>query len=193
PVYDRVIRDKTGSAESDSETPSADTKLAEPLEPTENETLPEEKKKSGNGKKIALVIVAVLAALLIGAGAFFLVSGITPASLFSSSSSGTSAQTTASSGSSYSESTDYEETTSRTTTQTTTEPDGTYYRVSVGRNNRLSLRALPDEDSTKLDRIDNGTGLYITELRGNWGRTTYDGQSGWVCISKDGDTYCVKD
>lgn len=134
-------------------------------------------------------------ALLIGGLIFFLVSGTSFDDIFQS-----SADRTASyydetfESDSYSEDTAAKRTTS--TTRATTEADaetGEYYRVSVGKNNRLSLRAQPDENSKKLDRIDSGTRLYITEIRGNWGKTTYDGESGWVCLRMDGDTYCVKE
>lgn len=69
--------------------------------------------------------------------------------------------------------------------------DGDYYIVTVGANNRLSLREEPSEYSTKLDRIENGTRLYIDELDGNWGHTKYNGHEGWVCISENGDIYCT--
>lgn len=73
--------------------------------------------------------------------------------------------------------------------------DGEYYIVTVGHYNRLSLRLAPSDDSEKLGKIDNGTRLLITEVRGNWGQTTYDGQTGWVCIqnSEDGDVYLQKE
>lgn len=82
-------------------------------------------------------------------------------------------------------------TTTTTTTTTSTEANGTWYIVSVGKNNRLSLRAEPDEDSFKLDRIDNGEWLFITEVRGDWGKTVYAGNDGWVCLRKNGEIYCV--
>lgn len=171
----------------------------EKVEPLKEEAQPssaivkeEITQKSGKGGKVAAIILTVLVALVVGVLVFFLVSGMSLSDI--------TGKVTGESPTSVSET--YE--TPKPTEERTTEPDidedepeaeetGEYYRVSVGRNNRLSLRALPDEDSTKLDRIDNGTRLYITEVRGNWGRTTYDGESGWVCLRKDGDTYCVKD
>ncbi len=69
--------------------------------------------------------------------------------------------------------------------------DGDYYIVTVGTNNRLSLREEPSEYSAKLDRIDNGTRLFIDEVDGNWGHTSYNDQEGWVCISENGDIYCT--
>lgn len=100
--------------------------------------------------------------------------------------------------SSYDDSDSYYDETTTTTTSTTTEttteePDGEYYRVTVGYNNRLNLREQPNENSESLGLIDNGTSLYITEIRGNWGKTTYGGDEGWVCISMYGDTYCTKE
>ena len=73
--------------------------------------------------------------------------------------------------------------------------EGEYYIVTVGHYNRLSLRLAPSDDSEKLDRIENGTRLLITEVQGNWGQTTYNGQTGWVCIqnSEDGDVYLQKE
>lgn len=100
--------------------------------------------------------------------------------------------------SSYDDSDSYYDETTTTTTSTTTEttteePDGEYYRVTVGYNNRLNLREQPNENSESLGLIDNGTSLYITEIRGNWGKTTYGGDEGWVCISMYGETYCTKE
>lgn len=70
---------------------------------------------------------------------------------------------------------------------------GKYYVVSVGDGNRLSFRSEPNEDATKLDRIDNGTRLLVTEVQNNWGLTTYNGRTGWVCIQNEDGTYCVLD
>ena len=69
--------------------------------------------------------------------------------------------------------------------------EGAYYRVSVGRGNRLSLRLAPTSDSQRLDRIDNGSLLYITTVQGNWCQTVYNGKTGWVCLSENGEAYCV--
>lgn len=73
------------------------------------------------------------------------------------------------------------------------ELDGDYYIVSVGKGNRLSLRLAPSTESEKLDRIDNGTRLYIIAVQGNWGQTSYNGKTGWVCLQENGDQYCVKE
>lgn len=176
----------------------------------------EEPKKNAGGStglKIGVGIAAVVVALLAAALIFFLVSGTSLSDLTGTSSNGeysysygetadqTEKQTTKEA--SFEEDYDEPETTTRrkTTEKRTTATDedetptgdGAYYRVSVGSGNRLSFRAKPDEDSTKLNRIDNGTRLYITEISGNWGKTTYDGETGWVCMTQDGDRYVVKD
>lgn len=80
-------------------------------------------------------------------------------------------------------------------TVSSVQSNGEYYIVAVGKNNRLSLRSSPNDDSAKLDRINNGTRLLITEVQGNWGKTTYNGKTGWVCIqnSEDGDVYLQKE
>ena len=81
------------------------------------------------------------------------------------------------------------------TTMSSVQGNGEYYVVAVGKNNRLSLRSAPNDDAEKLDRINNGTRLLITEIQGNWGKTTYNGKTGWVCIhnSEDGDVYLQKE
>lgn len=68
-----------------------------------------------------------------------------------------------------------------------------FYLVTVGDGNRLSLRSEPNENATKLDRIDNGTRLLITEVHNGWGKTTYNNQAGWVCIQNEDGTYCIKE
>lgn len=158
-----------------------------------------EKKGPSTGLKVAIGVVSVLVALLAAALIFLLVSGTSLSELTGKRTNGEysysyySEKTTASEVESWDE--DETETTRAKETSKEVEPEdnGEYYRVAVGSGNRLSFRAKPDEDSTKLDRIDNGTRLYITEIRGNWGKTTYGGETGWVCMTQDGDRYVVKD
>lgn len=160
------------------------------------ETKEEKKPSSSKGQKVVIGVLIAVITLLIGALTFFLVSGLSPSDLF-----GSNSKINYATNQTYedSEEKNTESTTKTTTTESTTqvydeaEADGVYYRVSVGYGNRLSFRALPDEDSTKLNRINNGTLLYITEVHGNWGKTTFEGESGWVCLRKDEDTYCVKE
>lgn len=55
------------------------------------------------------------------------------------------------------------------------------YRVdaSVG----LRLRSGPGTDFDKLDLIPDKTLLEITQVSGEWGKTVYNGQTGWVFLS----------
>lgn len=132
--------------------------------------------------KIAVAAAAVVVTLLLAFLLFLLVSGWSPSGRNARDSALTKTPTVV-------QNVGFEE----QEEDSTSEADGTWYHVSVGKGNRLSLRAQPDEDSRKLDRIDNGTRLKITETRGNWGKTTYTGQTGWVCINQDGDQYVVKE
>lgn len=70
---------------------------------------------------------------------------------------------------------------------------GTYYVVTVGKGNRLSFRSEPNENASKLDRIDNGTRLLITEVQDGWGKTTFNNQTGWVCLHNEDGIYCLKE
>lgn len=151
------------------------------------------KQGPSTGLKVALVAVAVLVALLAGALVFLLVSGTSLSDLTGKKNSGEYSYSYASDKTASSEVEPSEAVEPETTRVKETSAKGEYYRVSVGSGNRLSLRAKPDEDSAKLDRIDNGTRLYITEIRGNWGKTTYDGETGWVCMTQNGDRYVVED
>lgn len=58
------------------------------------------------------------------------------------------------------------------------------YRVAA--NSGLRMRAEPNTSSETLQTISNGTLLQITELRKDssyyWGKTTHNGQTGWVCL-----------
>ena len=86
------------------------------------------------------------------------------------------------------------QTTTATNTQNIPDPTyGDYYTVTVGNGNHLNLRTGPDESCDIITQLNNGTRLFITDLRSNWGKTTYNGTEGWVCINKYGDTYCTKD
>jgi uncharacterized protein YgiM (DUF1202 family) len=66
---------------------------------------------------------------------------------------------------------------------TDTETSNTYkpgkYNVTTNGGN-LILRAQPSTSAQQLALIPNGTSLIITEFNGDWGKTTYNGQTGWV-------------
>lgn len=54
------------------------------------------------------------------------------------------------------------------------------YRVSASIG--VNLRAGAGTSYSKLDAIPYNTVLSISEISGNWGKTTYCGQTGWVCL-----------
>lgn len=71
-------------------------------------------------------------------------------------------------------------------TEETTQPQGDYYRVTVGYGNRLSLRSEPNENSAKLDSIDNGERLFVTEVRDDWGiQLITEYRVGFVCLNME--------
>ncbi|MDD6265524.1 MAG: S-layer homology domain-containing protein [Clostridia bacterium] len=51
----------------------------------------------------------------------------------------------------------------------------------------LNVRAQPTTDSRIISQVEYGTLLTITDFYGNWGKTTVNGQNGWVFM-----TYCKK-
>ena len=94
----------------------------------------------------------------------------------------------------------YTTTTTRTGNQTlpnvssTTAPsngmNGNYttgtYVVNTGTSN-LNIRSAPGDDNTILGRIPGNTRISVTQVNGNWGRVTYNGTTGWVCLD-----WCVR-
>jgi N-acetylmuramoyl-L-alanine amidase len=56
---------------------------------------------------------------------------------------------------------------------------------------KLSLRAQPKTSSKRLATIKRNTVLYVSQLNGDWGYVTYNGQGGWVAmkyLKKGGET-----
>lgn len=62
---------------------------------------------------------------------------------------------------------------------------GTYV-VNTGSSN-LNIRSSPDANTTIIGKIPGNTRINITQVNGNWGRVTYDGNTGWVSLD-----WCVK-
>ena len=62
---------------------------------------------------------------------------------------------------------------------------GTYV-VNTGSSN-LNIRSSPDANTTIIGKIPGNTRVNITQVNGNWGRVTYDGNTGWVSLD-----WCVK-
>ncbi len=46
----------------------------------------------------------------------------------------------------------------------------------------MHLRSGPGTSYTSLDVIPKGTSVYVTEVRGEWGYTYYNGKLGWTCL-----------
>ena len=162
---------------------------AEPESPP-GEPVSEKSNSSKNGKILLGVMVFLLVAEIVGMLWYFLPDRQkeNDSSTTTDSISGTSTTTEKATAAMQEETTFYE-----TTTELQPQSQGAYYRVDVGYDNRLFFRAEPNENATILDRINNGERLFITEVRNNWGRTSYGGSSGWVCLSKNGDDYCVRE
>lgn len=54
---------------------------------------------------------------------------------------------------------------------------GTYLTTSD-----LNMRISSGTYYTKIDLIPNGTEVNITDISGNWGRISYNGKDGWICL-----------
>ena len=52
---------------------------------------------------------------------------------------------------------------------------------------RTGYRSSPDANTTIIGKIPGNTRINITQVNGNWGRVTYDGNTGWVSLD-----WCVK-
>lgn len=46
----------------------------------------------------------------------------------------------------------------------------------------MRLRSGPGTGYTSLDIMPKGTQIYVTEIQGEWGRTSYNGKQGWCCL-----------
>ncbi len=63
---------------------------------------------------------------------------------------------------------------------------GTYKIVaSIG----LRLRQTASTSSSVLAAIPCNTSVSVTEISGNWGKTTYSGKTGWICLQQDNSVY----
>lgn len=161
---------------------------AEPESPRD-EPVAEKTNSSRNGKILLGVMIFLLIAEIAGMLWYFLPDRQKEATSTATESVAVTSTTTEKATAAMQEETTFYE----TTTETPTQPQGAYYRVDVGYDNHLFFRAEPNEDATILDRLNNGERLYITDVRNNWGYTTFGGNSGWVCLSKNGNDYCVKE
>lgn len=62
---------------------------------------------------------------------------------------------------------------------------GTYV-INTG-SSSLNIRMTPDNSATVIGKIPGNTRISVTRVDGNWGRTTYNGTTGWVSLD-----WCVK-
>ncbi len=58
---------------------------------------------------------------------------------------------------------------------------GSYITNTNGRN--LNLRATPDYNGKIIDKIPHGTKVYVTEVKGEWGKISFGDQTGWICLA----------
>ncbi len=56
-----------------------------------------------------------------------------------------------------------------------------YYRISTS-DTVLNIRSGATTESTKLGSISKGVVVNVTEVKGNWGRVSYAGIDGWICL-----------
>jgi len=61
-----------------------------------------------------------------------------------------------------------------------------YYRIQTSEGN-LRIRKSPSTTSTQLGSIPSGVTVNVTEISGNWGKTTYNNITGWISLD-----YAVK-
>lgn len=54
------------------------------------------------------------------------------------------------------------------------------YRVNV--SDSLLFRSGPGQNNDMIGSFGNGTVLTINEVCGSWGKTTYNGRAGWICL-----------
>ncbi len=52
------------------------------------------------------------------------------------------------------------------------------YKINV--SSSLNLRSGPDTSYSKVTSLYNGTVVTVTEISGDWGKTTYNGKTGWI-------------
>ena len=56
-----------------------------------------------------------------------------------------------------------------------------YYVVNTG-SSVLNMRSTPNQSGKVLAQIPTGTKLNVTSTKGSWGKTTYNGKTGWVAL-----------
>ena len=56
------------------------------------------------------------------------------------------------------------------------------YRAHAPSSGVLNFRSEPNTNSSVIARIPHNTILNVTEVRGSWGRTTFNGRSGWISL-----------
>ncbi|MBP3414331.1 MAG: cell wall-binding repeat-containing protein [Clostridia bacterium] len=55
------------------------------------------------------------------------------------------------------------------------------YRISTS-GSSLRIRATPSTDAAQVGTVPNGVTVNVTEVSSNWGKTTYNGISGWISL-----------
>ncbi len=79
---------------------------------------------------------------------------------------------------------------SRTPTpSTTTYTTGTYKVITT---DSLWLRSKPSTSGTGLAGVPGGTTVVVTEVSGKWGKISFNGTLGWICLEWEGDPYVQK-
>lgn len=53
---------------------------------------------------------------------------------------------------------------------------------------KLNFRTGANISSEKIDLIDSGVVLEVTEIASNWGKTEYNGNTGWICLDYTSET-----
>lgn len=56
------------------------------------------------------------------------------------------------------------------------------YKITLSVSSYLTFRSGPSKSYSKITSIPNGTLVTVTEVSGDWGKITYNGTTGWICL-----------
>lgn len=69
----------------------------------------------------------------------------------------------------------------------------TYETGSYVTTSALNVRTEPSTNGAKIDLIENNTQVNVTEISGNWGKISINGQTGWICLDYSFRTGDIKE
>lgn len=56
------------------------------------------------------------------------------------------------------------------------------YKVTLSVSSSMNIRSGPGKSYSKTGTISNDTQVTVTEVSGDWGKITYNGKTGWICL-----------